>query len=61
MHANVKFKGYEWNDRTNKPLINFELYAIDINKIDLICESIQKAYEFGNPISWSIEIDHEYI
>jgi hypothetical protein len=67
MISNVTFKGYESvrtttkEDKLQPPLVNIYLEAIDSEKIDIICEAIQKAYEFGYPISWSINIEHEYM
>lgn len=65
MIANITFKAYEKQDFNYKDesalIVEFTLPVCDTDKIDKICNAIESAYEFGNPISWSINIDHEYI
>jgi len=64
MLANITFKAYEYNRLTKKHneslLFEFTLPFADTDKIDKITDAIELAYEF-DPISWTIEIDHEYI
>jgi hypothetical protein len=66
MLANITFKAYDLNYRDNKKnednlLLEFTLPFADTDKIDKITNAIELAYEFSNPISWSVTIDHEYI
>jgi hypothetical protein len=66
MLANITFKAYDLNYKDNKKnkdnlLFEFALPFADTDKIDKITNAIESAYEFSNPISWTIEIDHEYI
>lgn len=65
MLANITFKAYEKQDfnykDNNTLLLEFTLPIADTDKIDTITNAIESAYEFGNPISWTISIDHEYI
>ena len=65
MLANITFKAYEYNRLTKKHneslLFEFTLPFSDTDKIDTITNAIESAYQFSNPISWNIEIDHEYI
>jgi len=65
MLANITFKAYDLNYKDNKKnkdnlLLEFTLPFADTDKIDKITDAIELAYEF-DPISWTIEIDHEYI
>lgn len=66
MLANITFKAYDLNYKDNKKnkdnlLFEFTLPFADTDKIDKITNAIELAYEFGNPISWTIDINHEYI
>jgi hypothetical protein len=66
MLANITFKAYDLNYKDNKKnednlLLEFTLPFADTDKIDTITNAIESAYEFSNPISWTISIDHEYI
>jgi len=66
MLANITFKAYELHNpiitKDNESLLlEFTLPFADTDKIDTITNAIESAYEFSNPISWTIEIDHEYI
>ena len=65
MLANITFKAYEYNRLTKKLneslLFEFTLPFADTDKIDRITNAITLAYDLANPISWTIEIDHEYI
>lgn len=66
MLANITFKAYElYNTSIKKDneslLLEFSLPFADTDKIDMITNAIESAYEFSNPISWTIDIDHEYI
>jgi hypothetical protein len=66
MLANITFKAYDLNYKDNKKnkdnlWFEFTLPFADTDKIDTITNAIESAYQFGNPISWTIEINHEYI
>jgi len=66
MLANITFKAYDLNYKDNKKnednlLLEFTLPLADTDKLDTITNAIESAYEFSNPISWAISIDHEYI
>jgi hypothetical protein len=66
MLANITFKAYDLNYKDNKKnkdnlLFEFTLPFSDTDKIDTITNAIESAYQFSNPISWTIDIDHEYI
>jgi hypothetical protein len=65
MLAKITFQGYEKQDFNFKDqstlLIEFTLPIADTEKIQNITDAIESAYEYGNPISWTIQIDHEYI
>jgi len=66
MLANITFKAYELQNLSIKSddvslLLEFTLPFADTDKIDAITNAIELAYEYGNPISWTITIDHEYI
>lgn len=65
MLANITFKAYESTpNNTNKenltPITEFTLTFADTDKIDKVCNAIESAYEY-DCISWSINIDHNYI
>jgi len=65
MLANITFKAYELHNPSIKKdneslLFEFTMPCADTDKIDKITDAIELAYEF-DPISWTIEIDHEYI
>lgn len=65
MLANITFKAYESTpNNTNKenltPITEFTLTFADTDKIDKVCQAIESAYEY-DCISWSINIDHNYI
>jgi hypothetical protein len=65
MLAKITFQGYEKQDFNFKDqstlLIEFTLPIADTEKIQKITDAIESAYEYGSPISWTIQIDHEYI
>ncbi len=65
MLANITFKAYEYNRLTKKHneslLFEFTLPFADTDRIDRITNAIELAYDIANPLSWTIEIDHEYI
>ena len=52
-----------FNNKKNEDnlLLEFTLPLADTDKLDTITNAIESAYEFSNPISWAISIDHEYI
>ena len=65
MLANITFKAYEsTSNNTNKedltPITEFTLTFADTDKIDKVCQAIESAYEY-DCISWTINIDHNYI
>jgi hypothetical protein len=65
MLANITFKAYEskpydTNKDTLKPVTEFTLLFADTDKIDKVCQAIESAYEY-DCISWTINIDHNYI
>lgn len=66
MLANITFKAYELHNPSIKKdneslLFEFTMPCADTDKIDKITDAIDSSYEYSNPISWTIEIDHEYI
>ena len=61
MLSNVNMKGWTDPKKDGEPNFSLNLNYIDTEELDTIIEAIDKANQFGDPIHWTIVIDHEYI
>jgi hypothetical protein len=61
MLANTIMQGYTNKDKEGRPCFELRLDFIATEHIDDIIEAIDKANQYGDPIHWSININHEYI